>query len=130
MLYQTIKADRMSAMKNRDKVAKSILTTLLGELEGNAKRNGLDVSDDDVLKLIKKFIDANKESLQYKPDPNLEIENSVLTSYLPKQLSESELRDIITSLGDLHIGQVMKHLSQNYNGQYDGNIASKIIKAG
>lgn len=130
MLYQTIKVDRMFAMKNRDKVAKSVLTTLLGELEGNAKRSGSEVSDNDVLRLIKKFIDANKESLQHKDNPDLETENALLAEYLPKQMSEDELRSVIQALGDVHIGLVMKHLKQHYNGQFDGNLASKIAKEG
>lgn len=128
MLYNQIKADRMAAMKAKDNVRKSVLTTLAGELESNAKRSGGAVTDDDALRLIKKFIEANKESLQHKQDPVLERENTLLSEYLPKQLSEDELRTIIASLGDVHIGQVMKHLKANYNGQFDGALASKIAR--
>ena len=40
MLIKTIKADQLQARKNRDKIATSLLTTLIGEADTAAKNKG------------------------------------------------------------------------------------------
>lgn len=131
-LITTLKADRVTAMKNKDTVAKNILTTLLGELEGQAKRVGSDITDEMVVQSSKKFIQSNKETISVITDgeaiSGLTAENTVLEQYLPKQLDEAQLREVIATMGAKHIGEVMKNLKASYNGQYDGKLASKIAK--
>lgn len=135
MLIEQIKKDRITAMKAKNKVAKDILTTLVGELEGaqydkNHKGNG--ITDELVVQSCKKFIVANKEMLQHVTDADvterLTNENVVLTGYLPKQLTEDQLRTLIIDTGETNIGGVMKYLKSNYNGQFDGKLASQICR--
>jgi uncharacterized protein YqeY len=52
----------------------------------------------------------------------------LLNKYLPKQLSEDEIRAIIASLEDKKIPSVMKHFKANYQGQVDNSLVSKIAK--
>lgn len=131
-LFQKVKGDRMDAMRSRNSVVKSILTTLVGELEGLAKRNNTDVTDEMVVQLAKKFQFSNSETIKRLRDvsaiTNLKDENRALEKYLPKQLSEDELRNVITSLSATNIGQVMKHLKGEYAGRYDGRLASALAK--
>lgn len=61
------------------------------------------------------------------------FELEILESFLPKQLSEDDLKTIILDFKDknagANIGQIMGHLSQNYKGQYDGKLASQLAKS-
>jgi len=128
MLIDNVRADRMAAMKARNTVAKTILTTLLGELEGAAKRTQSDITDDMVIKTCKKFIVANKEvmELNTRTFSNLSQENAYLEEYIPKQLTEKELYAIIVELKPTNLGMVMQHLKANHNGLYDGKLAANV----
>ncbi len=128
MLIDNIRKDRMYAMKHKNVIAKSILTTLLGELEGMAKRTGDPVTDELVVQTAKKFVASNDEVIAIKPNPDLVLENCILHDYIPSQLSETELRMILKVEGIKNIGQGMGFLKKTYNGQYDGKMASRIIK--
>ncbi|WP_248793086.1 GatB/YqeY domain-containing protein, partial [Escherichia coli] len=56
---------------------------------------------------------------------------AVLEQFLPKQLSEAEIRVLISDFLDVgetrpNMGEVMKHMKTHYDGQYDGKVVSKI----
>ncbi len=128
MLVERIRTERMAAMKAREMVAKTLLTTLLGELESAAKRTGADITDDIVIKACKKFIAGNNEVIEEGAKvgsdcPNLKAENVILETFIPKQLTEDELYAIIVGLKADNLGTVMKHLKANHDGTYDGKLA-------
>jgi hypothetical protein len=131
-LFEKVKQDRMSARKTKNESAISVLTTLVGELESQAKRVGTDITDDTVVQTCKKFILNNNETLKLsvttEVSERLTAENAVLSIYLPSQLTEQDLRSIITSLNTKNLGEIMKHLKDNYSSQYDGKIASSVAK--
>jgi uncharacterized protein YqeY len=127
MLIEKVRADRITAMKARNTVAKTVLTTLLGELEGAAKRNQTDITDDMIVKTCKKFVEANLEVIAL--DSNVEQlteENVVLGEFIPKQLTEEELYAIIVALKPTNLGDVMKHLAANHRGLYNGKLAANV----
>jgi uncharacterized protein YqeY len=118
----------MLAAKENNKVKRSILTTLLGECENLAKRNGDEINDDLVIKLSKKFINSNNESIAVKADDKLVKENAILEEFLPKQLSEEQIRVIISDSGQTTMGGIMGHLNRNHKGEFDGKTANKIAR--
>jgi len=129
MLVDQIKTARMLAMKLRDAPARTILTTLLGELEGIAKRDQSDITDDMVIKTCKKFIVGNLETMKLGGDvEKLEDENVILKGFIPKQLSANELRVIIEDMKLNNLGQIMKQLKAEHDGEYDGKMASQIAR--
>lgn len=122
--------DRMGAMISRNTVKKNVLSTLLSELDKKSKepnRVSPDITDNEVILAVKKLISSNIEC-------NTIDENVYLECYLPKSLSNEELTNIITSEINSNsftikdMGKIMSHLSGNYSGQYDGKVASDIIK--
>jgi uncharacterized protein YqeY len=127
-LISRAKTARMTAMKNKDTLTKSILTTLLGELETVAKREQCDITDDMVVARCKKFIDANNETLAVKDSPDLVLENAVLAEYLPTQLDADALRVLIANSGMDNIGSIMGMLKKEYIGKFDGTLASKLVR--
>lgn len=123
-LKEKIIEDRKSAMLNRDTEKKLVLGTLLGELD----RLNKNPSDAEVISTIKKMLDNNTLS-------NATHENKHLIVYLPELMSVKEIDSIISKYIEEHgltniksMGLVMNFLKTNYTGQYNGKIASEIIK--
>ena len=133
-----LRKEARSDLTGDTKVKAMLLTTLIGELEGLAKKKELD--DSLIQQVIKKFLKNNKETQMHTTDlgiaKNIVLENQVLESFLPKQLSESELEDAVGKIleavhdtPDLaNMGYVMGQLNAQYNGQYDGKMASTIVR--
>ena len=64
-----------------------------------------------------------------------EYELSVINEYLPTQMSEDVLRDTIKlfiedySLSTMKdMGKIMSYMKNNFDGEYDGKLASTITK--
>lgn len=140
-LLQRIKNDknihRKAAVTSKDDPAKqlysktcsSILTTLIGELETKSKASGKETTDTDVLAAIKKFLKGIEEILALGSNPASEIEKKCLESYLPSQMSEEEIRSVISRIHDPRsVGEIMTYMKTTHNGQYDGSLVSKIAK--
>lgn len=116
-LKAKINADYLSAFKNKDVVTKNILSVVKGECQTFEKNNGIDnISDDEVTKILNKNVKSLKETISLmNEDTSKELtkkELEILESYLPKQMSEDEIRVKITELienGDANnIAEVMR----------------------
>lgn len=138
-LLQTIKKaqlkNRKEFIKNKDvqfSDAAKLLTTLIGEAEIIGKNEGnRETTNDEVVKVIKKFISNNNDLLKHKQDEKIVRENEILNSFLPKQLSKEELSSIIENIiseGKKEIGPIMKELNANHSGLFDGKLANQIIR--
>ena len=130
-MLKQVRAARMTAMKERNTVSKSILTTLLGELESIEKRlpAGIQLTDAQVIQTCKKFIESNTEVMKVGniiQITALAAENVVLETFIPKQLTEEELYAIIVALMPSKLGDIMQHLKNNYQGLYNGKLASNV----
>ena len=128
-LKDKIIADMTTAMKEKNAVARDILRVIKGEIERaeqDPKKGKIILSDGDISKIIKKSIAGIKETT------NDEAQINVLESYLPKQLLESEIKDIVNKiLGDgtkPTIKDVMGVFNANYNGMADGKLLTDVIK--
>jgi uncharacterized protein YqeY len=131
-LFQTIKAKHLDARKSRNAALSSLLSTLLGEAAMPGKNDGNRESlDEEVQAVIRKFI-KNIESLPVEAKTaESAYEHQVLCDFLPKQLTEAELRIIVgvyVTLGAANMGAVMKQLKAEHEGTYNGALASKLIK--
>ena len=136
-LLKQIKADQVTARKARNTQEATVLTTLLGE----AGPSGNDtVSDEQVQKVVQKFLKNLHDVIGYTVNPEVQDrmkeEIKILERYRPAQLTEDEIRAFVTEaiadLGDVpsgkKVGMVMKQLTEKHKGQYDGKVASQIVK--
>jgi len=142
-LLQRIKDDQLAARKARDTLKATLLTTLIGEattVKPDGSRGG---SDAEVTALIKKFIKNTNEVLKAlgsieggaAMQPLAEL--AILETYLPKQLSEAELTAAVAEIvghfrektNPVTMGMVMGALKAGFEGQYDGKMASAVVKA-
>lgn len=137
-----IQKDLVTAMKAKDTVRLASLRAIktaitVTKTAPNAPES---LTDADIQQIIQKLVKQRKDSAeQYIAAGRQELadnelaEMKVMEEYLPKQLSEENIRDIIsilmTSSASLcNMGIVMKHFKENYSGQYDGKAVSTIAK--
>ena len=126
MLIEKINEDFMSAYKAKEMVKKDFLGVLKTEVSRNTKVPNDDIVIGKIKSMIKNAAATNSLS---------EVELEILNQYLPTQLSEDELKVIITeatttlNVNNIRgMGMVMGYLKTHYDGQYDGKLASNIIK--
>ena len=138
MLVDEIKKANIQAMKDKDTVARSIYSVILNKimLENIKKREkGEELSDADVSNILQKTIkELTEEKENYEKVGNSEevekisAQIDIASKYLPKMLSKEEIREVILSLDDKSIPNVMKHFKANYNGKCDMRLVQEVLK--
>ncbi len=137
MLFERMQKESLEARKARDAVRAGVLTTAISQVKGMAIDDGHRAPNDaDVLKVVRQFLKSVDENLalaaQGKMDATraeqFKVERDVLLSYLPQQMSAADLKAALAKSGAKNIGEAMKYLKANHDGQYDGKMASEIAK--
>ncbi len=128
-LIEKINADIITAYKAKNTEAKA----LLGVLKGAATKVNKVPEDAEVIATVKSMIKTHDKSVSEHNVPTLtEGELVILNDYLPKQLTETDLESIVEKYLEENevksMGQIMGHLKTNYGGQYDGKMASTLVK--
>ena len=147
MLITQIKKDRMIANKDGNKQKYEVLTTLLSEVQRLEKID--QENDAKVQAVCKKYVKGLDDMVTAHcmgcDDKNagempatlasLVEEKKIVEAYLPKQLSYKDLTIIICDIAKhvdaqsmKEMGKVMKALKEKYDGQYDGKLASQIVR--
>ena len=138
MLIDEIKKANIEAMKAHDNAARSAYSAVISRYQLlKAQNPEKEIPDADVLSLIQKVAkELEEEKASYvaanRPTQAEEVtkEQACLAKFIPAQLSEAEIRNIISSLPDHSMPAVMKHFSANYKGRVDMRFVSKIAKEG
>ncbi len=141
-MFNNIKKDLISAMKEQDKFKLSVLRMLKSALQTEKINKKSELTEDEVLNVIKKQVKVRSASLEeYKEygrndlADNLEKEIEIIKTYLPEELSHEELAKIIdeqfniinpTSVKDM--GKVIKAVSSIVGTRADMSEVSKIVK--
>ena len=139
MLIDEIKTANINAMKARDNVARGVLAVVITKYknqEVEMRSQGKEIGDKELVAIIQKTLkELADEKEGYLKVNNLDRVNDisrqeeVLSGYLPKQLSEQEIRDIINTLDDKSVPNVMKHFKMNYAGQVDMSLVNSILRS-
>lgn len=136
-LIENVKSDLLMARKRQDVRLSSLLSTVYSDSLMIGKNDGnREVTDDDVIKVVKRFIKGIEETLAVPEvkSPNrekLEMEKRDLEGYLPREITEAELEtriDEIISHGVNTVGGIMKDLKFVYGASVNGKLASEIAK--
>ena len=124
-LKERIIADRKSYIRDIEK--KNILGTVLGELDRISKTP----TDNEVIKVIQQMIEGNIEVGK----PEGLKENELIKIYIPDTLTDEEVTDIVikyirqNNICEIkEMSKVMKHLSENYAGRYNGQNVANMVK--
>lgn len=142
-LEQQIQKDIMEAMKAHNTVRTNAVRAIKSEiLLAKTSGAGAEITDGDVIKLIQKLIKQRKESAamyaqggrQDLADNEL-AEAAEMEGYLPKQLSEAEVEEIVKGIiaetgasSMANMGKVMGLATKKLAGQADGRTVSTIVK--
>ena len=139
MLIDELKAANINAMKARDNTTRAVISVVLTKYklqEVELRSQGKEIGDKELLAIIQKVLkELADEKEGYLKVGNQDRADSitkqeeVLSSYLPKQLSEQEIRDIILSLEDKSVPSVMKHFKMNYAGQVDMSLVNLVLRS-
>lgn len=140
-MFEQMKKDNLNARKEKDTTTSNLLSVLIAEIEKGAKDDGnREVNNKDTLAALKKFSKGAKESITAlekagRDTSQVKQEIEILERYLPKQMSETELRKAIATIVEVlpekspkMMGKIMGELKAKYEGSYDGKMASQIAK--
>jgi uncharacterized protein YqeY len=112
MLKEKINADYMSAFKSKNTVAKNLLSVIKGEIQTLEKNTGVEtLSDEEVTKILTKTRKSLEETRSKFPSDQTTEEIFIIESYLPKQMTETEIIAKIQELveaGASSLGEIMK----------------------
>lgn len=126
-LREKISKDYMTAFKEKDIVAKNLLSVIKGDIQTTEKNIGSELSDEDVMKILQKSAKSLKEMVSSGSDL-AKSELDIIESYLPKQMSREEIAQKVNELVELganNIGDVMK----GFTGlPVDKKIVSDIVR--
>ena len=142
-LELTISKEIGNVMKEKNEVKLSALRAVKTAIQ-NEKTSGSyhELTDADVTKIIQKQIKQRIESEEiYRQANRNELadneqkERLVREEYIPKPLTDDELRSIVESLiFELNVtsmkdmGTVLKTMNEKYSGRFDGKAVSNVIK--
>lgn len=103
MNYDSLRKDKMMALKTKDSLKNKVLTNVLSELMYQSKALGRDLDENEVIGIFKKLVKQGEETLALSKDradkvAEIESELELLRSYLPKMLSKEALQDKIVQL--------------------------------
>ena len=138
MIIDELKAANVKALKEHDKNARAILSVVLSKyklMEIELNSNGKEMSDLDTTKLLNKIIKELNEELEgYKKVGNveqvkaIEEQTELIKQYLPKMMSEKEVRDEIEKITIKNIPLIKKHFKANFEGKVDMALVNAIAK--
>ena len=104
--------------RNQNSSYRILLGTVLGELDRISK----DPSDEQVIQIVKKMIEANNLVNSSKSKE----ENFILSQFLPSQLTEEQIESIIKREKFNSIKDCMSFFKELHKGCYDGRLVSNI----
>ena len=141
-LKEKLLEDLKSSMKNKDTVRKNAITMIRAAIKQKEVDERVELRDEDIVDIISKqlkekrnviedFKKANRQDLVELTEREIEV----LLEYMPKQLTDEELEEIVrqtiedvnaTSAKD--IGLVMKSVMPKVKGKADGERVNKIVR--
>ena len=142
-LYDKLMADMKDAMKAHNMQTVNAVRSVIAKVKDLTVNAGKEITDDVVLAVVAKGVKQREESIaQFESAGRAELaagekaELEFLKGYLPAQLSEAEVAEVVkatiaelgaTSKKDM--GRVMKEVMARVKGQADGKLVSKLVGA-
>ena len=141
-LKQKLQEDLKSSMKNKDNTKKSVVTLIRASIKQYEVDNRVELGDAEITDLIAKLLKQTRDSLGEFQKANrddlvsqAEAEIEVLKEYLPQQLSEEELNEIVistisevgaTSMKDMK--NIMSSIMPKVKGRADGKLINELVR--
>lgn len=127
-----------TAMREKDTLAKGVLSLLKSALDSAEKEKGEALTADEEIAIINREVKQTNQALEGAQTAGrvdlIEKEEAKLTllrSFLPKQLSEEEIAEKLVAAGvgkGMNMGEAMKIAKPLLTGQAEGAVISKVVK--
>lgn len=142
-LSERLSEDMKQAMKEKDKVRLSVIRMVRSAVKNKEIETGSPLSDEDIVAVLQKEIKQRKDSLEAFENAgrtdlidDVKSEIAILSEYLPKQMSEEELRELALNIirevgatGKRDMGNVMGKLMPLIRGKADGKLAQQVVQS-
>lgn len=137
MLIDEIKKASLQAMKDHDAESRAAYSMVISRYQALlTSGKGGEITDKDVIAILIKFakeLDEEKQGYvaagRQESAQALAKQCAAIERFLPKLLSEGEIKSIILGLEDKSIPSVMKHFKAHYDGQVDMGVVSRVARA-
>jgi len=141
-LKERLLQDMKEALKAKDKVKLSTIR-MINSLIKNAEidKRG-ELTDEEIIQLLMKYAKQRREAIEmYEKGGRQDLvekekaELEIVESYLPKQLSEDEIRELVREAIEAvgasspkDLGKVMQYVMPKVKGRADGSLVNKIAR--
>jgi uncharacterized protein YqeY len=143
-LLEILNSDMKQAMRDKEKKKLSVIRMVKASLQNEGIHLGRELTSDEELTVLTRELKQRRDSFQEfskagRDDlsENVEEEITILTKYMPEQLSEEEIRQIvsetITEVGassKADMGKVMAGIMPKVKGKADGALVNKLVQEG
>ena len=135
-----IQADLQNAMRAREMPKVYVLRGVVAAIKNlKVEKQVKELPETEITALVKKEVSKRTEALVFAEQGGRtelieqnRAEIALLEAYLPRQLDAGELeaaiKAIAAELGTTQIGPLMAEVKKRYAGQYDGKLASELVK--
>lgn len=141
-IKDSIQQDQINFLKEGKKEDSSILRFALSFINKEEKDKQIELSDSEVVAVIKSLIKRNKDSYDQFTSANRpelaekeKKEMDLLQSYLPEVMNENETEEIVKSTIDKlgissikEMGKAMGEIKKNHADTIDLSLVSQLIK--
>lgn len=137
-LLQRLQTDLNAARKARDKGQLLLLGTILADARNREIELKRDLSDDDVIDVLRKGIKKRRESIDmYDKGGRADLANTerteveLLSKYLPAAVGDDEIRSAVVAAiegGAHNVGAVMGSVMPRFRGRADGGTINTIVR--
>ena len=142
-LKEQLTADMKNAMKNKEKERLAVIRMVRGAIRQQEIDGQKELGDEDVIAVISKEVKMRRDSIEeFKKGAREDLvektqaEIDVLLPYLPAQLSEDEVRELVKAAVEQtgaatpkDMGKVMGVLMPKVKGRADGKMVNTIVKS-
>lgn len=133
--------DLKTSMKNKDILRKNTITMVRAGIKQVEVDERIELDDEAIIQLISKQLKEKRNAIEEFKKGNrddlvqqTEDEINVLLEYLPKQLTEDELTEIVREVieaGDYtmkDMGKIMKDVMPKIQGKADGKMVNEVVR--
>lgn len=138
MLFDQLQSDLTAARRAQDKPLTLLLGTLVSDVKNRQLEVNRDLTDDDVVEVLRKGIKKRRESVEmYAAGGREDLaakereEVAVMERYLPAQASEDDIRAAVRAAiagGAANMGAVMGKVVPQFKGRAEGGTINAIVR--
>ena len=144
-LKEKLQSDLTDAMRSRDELRSSTIRMVLTAIKNEevSGKEARELSDSEIITVLSREAKKRREAAEAFEQAGAKdraetekAEGGVFAEYLPKQLSEAEIKTLISAAlqetganTPAQMGLVMKALQPKIAGKADGGMVSSLVKA-